>query len=119
MDVDAEWIEKSDVPPSLSKKIMALKVCRNRCLAHASSDAALDIATPVFRMFFALLAHGGSLHAENDDELVYLHEHSILSGRANDVISVQRSNLVCDYKPLSPCFISRQCQSLPLSSQTI
>ncbi|KAH9968243.1 armadillo-type protein [Russula dissimulans] len=68
MDVDAEWIEKSDVPPSLSKKIMALKVCRNRCLAHASSDAALDIATPVFRMFFALLAHGGSLHAENDDD---------------------------------------------------
>lgn len=72
MDVDAEWIEKSDVPPSLSKKIKALKVCRNRCLVHAASDAALDIATPVLRMLFALLEHGGSLQAENEDELVYL-----------------------------------------------
>ncbi|KAN0111727.1 Armadillo-type fold [Russula decolorans] len=68
MDVGAEWIEKSDVPPSLSKKIKALKVCRNRCLAHATSDAALDIATPVLRMLFALLEHGGSLQAENDDD---------------------------------------------------
>ncbi|KAI0280430.1 armadillo-type protein [Russula aff. rugulosa BPL654] len=68
MDVDAEWIEKSDVPPSLSKKIKALKVCRNRCLAHATSDAALDIATPVLRMLFALLEHGGSLQAENEDD---------------------------------------------------
>jgi sister-chromatid-cohesion protein PDS5 len=74
MDVDAEWIEKSNIPPSLSKKIKALKVCRNRCLAHATSDAALDIATPVLRMLFALLEHGGSLQAENEDELVYLHE---------------------------------------------
>lgn len=74
MDVDAEWIEKSDVPLSLSKKIMALKVCRNRCLAYATSDTALDVASPVLRMFFALLEHGGSLHAENEDELVHLHE---------------------------------------------
>jgi len=68
MDVDAEWIEKSDVPPSLSKKIVALKVCRYRCLAHATDDTALDMATPVLRMFFALLEHGGSLHAENEDD---------------------------------------------------
>ncbi len=72
MDVDAEWVEKSDVPPSLSKKIIALKVCRNRCLAHAASDTALDMATPVFRMYFALLEHGGSLHAENEDKLGHL-----------------------------------------------
>ncbi|KAI9511424.1 armadillo-type protein [Russula earlei] len=68
MDVDAEWVEKSEVPPSLSKKIVALKVCRNRCLAHAMSDTALNVATPVLRMFFALLEHGGSLHAENQDD---------------------------------------------------
>jgi sister-chromatid-cohesion protein PDS5 len=72
MDVDAEWVEKSDVPPSLSKKIIALKVCRNRCLAHAASDTALDMATPVLRMYFALLEHGGSLHAENEDKLGHL-----------------------------------------------
>ncbi|KAH9985602.1 armadillo-type protein [Russula vinacea] len=68
MDIDAEWVEESDVPPSLSKKIIALKVCRNRCLAHATSDAALDIATPVIRMLFALLEQGGSLRAENEDD---------------------------------------------------
>ena len=74
MDIDGEWVEESDVPPSLNKKIIALKVCRNRCLAHATSDAALDIATPVIRMLFALLEQGGSLRAENEDELVHLHE---------------------------------------------
>jgi sister-chromatid-cohesion protein PDS5 len=72
MEVDAEWVEKSDIPASLSKKIIALKVCRNRCLGHAASDTALDVATPVLKMFFALLEHGGSLHAENDDKLVCL-----------------------------------------------
>lgn len=91
MDVDAEWIEKSDIPPSLSKKIMALKVCRNRCLAHAASDTALDMATPVLRMFFALLEHGGSLHAENEDKLV---RHTSTKDQANGIITAQRSKLV-------------------------
>ncbi|KAH9039613.1 armadillo-type protein [Lactarius pseudohatsudake] len=68
MDVDIEWIERADVPPSLSKRVLALKVCRNRCLAHAESDTALDMATPALKMFFALLENGGSLHAENDDD---------------------------------------------------
>ncbi|KAI0305166.1 hypothetical protein B0F90DRAFT_1808987 [Multifurca ochricompacta] len=68
MDVDVEWIEEADVPPSLSMKIIALKVCRHRCLAHAASETALDMATPVLRMFFALLEHGGSIHAEIEDD---------------------------------------------------
>ena len=72
MDVDVEWIERADVPPSLSKRILALKVCRNRCLAHAESDTALDMATPALKMFFALLENGGSLHGESDDESVAL-----------------------------------------------
>lgn len=70
MDVDVEWIERADVPPSLNKRVLALKVCRNRCLAHAESDTALDLATPALKMFFALLENGGSLHGENDDECV-------------------------------------------------
>src|SRR6266404_2428567 len=70
MDVDVEWVERADVPPSLSKKILALKVCRNRCLAHAESDTAMDMATPALKMFFALLENGGSFHGQNDDELV-------------------------------------------------
>jgi hypothetical protein len=116
MDVDAEWIEKSDVPPSLSKKIMALKVCRNRCLAHAASDTALDMATPVLRMFFALLEHGGSLHTENDDKLVH---YSRTKGQANCIITAQRSKLVCDCKPLCLCYTFRQCQRLRVLSRTI
>jgi sister chromatid cohesion protein PDS5 len=79
MDIDAEWIEKSDVPPSLSKKIIALRLCRNRCLAHATSDAALEIATPVLKMLFALLEQGGSLRAENEDEFVHLLESRVQS----------------------------------------
>lgn len=72
MDVDDEWGERADVPPSFNKRVLALKVCRNRCLAHAESDSALDIVTPALKMFFALLENGGSLHAENDDEFVSL-----------------------------------------------
>lgn len=72
MDVDIEWVERANVPPSLSKRVLALKVCRNRCLAHAESDTALDMATPALKMFFALLENGGSLHGENDDESVAL-----------------------------------------------
>jgi sister-chromatid-cohesion protein PDS5 len=68
MDVDVEWVERADVPPSFNKRVLALKVCRNRCLAHAESDSALDIATPALKMFFALLENGGSLHAESDDD---------------------------------------------------
>jgi sister chromatid cohesion protein PDS5 len=70
VDANAEWVEKVNLSPSMSKKIMALKVCRNRCLAHAMSDTALDMATPVLRMLFALLEHGGSLYAESEDKFV-------------------------------------------------
>jgi sister-chromatid-cohesion protein PDS5 len=72
MDVDVEWVDRADVPPSLHKRVLALKVCRSRCLAHAESDTALDMATPALKMFFALLENGGSLHGESDDEFVSL-----------------------------------------------
>ncbi|KAF8271886.1 armadillo-type protein [Lactarius quietus] len=68
MDVDVEWVDRADVPSSLHKRVLALKVCRNRCLAHAESDTALDMATPALKMFFALLENGGSLHGESDDD---------------------------------------------------
>jgi sister-chromatid-cohesion protein PDS5 len=50
MDVDVEGVERADVPPSFNQRVLALKVCRNRCLAHAESDSALDIATPALKM---------------------------------------------------------------------
>jgi sister chromatid cohesion protein PDS5 len=70
MDVDEEWVEDGDVPPTLNAKVQALKVCRNRCLAHASTDTALDISTPVLKMFVTLIQCGGLFTADAVDEYV-------------------------------------------------
>lgn len=68
MDDEEEWSEDADVPPSLQAKILSLKVCRNRSLAHAASDSAVEIFRPVLKMLTALLEHAGSLSADADDE---------------------------------------------------
>ena len=121
MDVDIEWVEKANVLPSLSKRVLALKVCRNRCLAHAESDTALDMATPALKMFFALLENGGSLHGENDDESVALSKTKSIRIKTKLTVSiiVQRSKPACGCKQLCLCYIFQQCQSSRLSSQTI
>ncbi|PCH44760.1 hypothetical protein WOLCODRAFT_78395 [Wolfiporia cocos MD-104 SS10] len=69
MDTDAEWVEDVDMLPSLHAKLLALKVCRNRCLAHASSDTAIEIAKPVLKMFTSLIAYNGSFTADAADSL--------------------------------------------------
>ncbi|KAF6757823.1 cohesin-associated protein Pds5 [Ephemerocybe angulata] len=61
MDDGEEWFENEDVPDALRARILALKVCRTRCLVHADSDKALDIAKPVLKMYATLLEHNGSL----------------------------------------------------------
>ncbi|KZT00644.1 uncharacterized protein LAESUDRAFT_687811 [Laetiporus sulphureus 93-53] len=68
MDIDEEWVEDSAMSPHLRAKVMALKVCRNRCLAHATSETAVDIAKPVLLMFTTLLQHNGSFTAEASDD---------------------------------------------------
>ncbi|KAG2124196.1 armadillo-type protein [Suillus clintonianus] len=68
MDSDADWVEDDDVPPRLRARILALKVCRNRCLAHASTDTALEVATPVLKMLSTLLDHAGSYSADATDD---------------------------------------------------
>lgn len=68
METDEEWVEDVDLSPELRAKIMALKVFRNRCLAQASSENALDIARPVLKMFMTLLQFSGSLSEDADDE---------------------------------------------------
>jgi sister-chromatid-cohesion protein PDS5 len=70
MDSDADWVEDDDVQPRLRARILALKVCRNRCLAHASTDTALEVATPVLKMLSTLLDHAGSYSADATDESV-------------------------------------------------
>ncbi|KAJ7695426.1 cohesin-associated protein Pds5 [Mycena rosella] len=68
MDTEEEWADESEVSDNLRAKILALKVCRNRSLAHASSENALEIATPVLKMLATLLEHGGSFIAESGED---------------------------------------------------
>ncbi|KAI8986667.1 armadillo-type protein [Trametes punicea] len=67
MDTDEDWVEDTAMPLELRAKILALKVCRNRCLAHADSETALEIAQPVIRMFSTVLQHDGSFSANARD----------------------------------------------------
>jgi len=61
MDEGEEWVEDEDVSDNLRAKLLSLKVCRNRGLAHSASEKALEIATPVLKMLATLLEHNGSL----------------------------------------------------------
>lgn len=71
MDTDEEWLEDADLTPELRAKIFALKTCRNRCLAHASDENALDIAKPVLKMFTTLIQNSGSFTETAQDECVH------------------------------------------------
>lgn len=51
-------------------KLQVLALCRNRCLAQASSDTAADISAPVLRLLFALLEHSGAISPEESEEYV-------------------------------------------------
>lgn len=70
MDTGEEWMEDTEVTPALHAKLLSLKVCRNRCLAHASSETALDIATPVLKMFATLIDNAGSFAPDSGEEYV-------------------------------------------------
>ncbi|KAG8706723.1 hypothetical protein FRC08_000895 [Ceratobasidium sp. 394] len=59
---DEEWAEDSQLNGTGKAKILALKVMHNRCLAHAESDAALDMSAPVFKLLFSILDNGGSVN---------------------------------------------------------
>lgn len=68
MDDEEEWAENDAVSPTLSAKILSLKVCRNRSLAHASSNTALEVSKPVLKLLATLLEHSGSFTADAADE---------------------------------------------------
>ncbi|KAG6859651.1 hypothetical protein C0993_003645, partial [Termitomyces sp. T159_Od127] len=68
MDVDEEWISDEDMSFTLRAKILALKVFRYRSLAHAGDEQAVEISTPVFKMFTTLLEYGGSFTGEAGEE---------------------------------------------------
>ncbi|KAJ7755342.1 armadillo-type protein [Mycena maculata] len=71
-DVDTgeaeEWADESEVSDNLRAKILALKVCRYRTLAHAEADTALEIATPVLKMLATLVDYGGSLTEDSGED---------------------------------------------------
>ena len=67
MEDGEEWFE-DEVPELLRAKVQALKACRSRCLAHSSSDKAVEIATPVMKLCATLLEHSGSLNSEIEEE---------------------------------------------------
>ena len=72
MDVDdqTEWIEEERLPALAKVKILTLKLCRHRCLVHADSESALDIASPVLQLLFSILQNGGMLTEEAIEEYV-------------------------------------------------
>ncbi|KAJ7817186.1 hypothetical protein B0H14DRAFT_3474818 [Mycena olivaceomarginata] len=55
---------------NLCVKILVLKMCRNRSLAHAGTDKenALEIAMSVLKMLAAPLGHGGSFISESGED---------------------------------------------------
>lgn len=67
MDVDDDWVEDEDLAPIQRARVLALKVCRNRCIANASADNAVELATPALKMFTTLLEHSGSFSADAQD----------------------------------------------------
>lgn len=59
MDVDEEWVEDGVIPYAARIKMLALKICVNRCMAHADSESAMDVYTPVNKLLFAILTNMG------------------------------------------------------------
>lgn len=72
MEMDTDWVDDDQMPAELQAKILALKVCRNRCLALAGSDTALEIVQPVVRMFSTLLKNEGRFSEDAKDTYVLL-----------------------------------------------
>ncbi|KAL5521605.1 PDS5 [Sanghuangporus sanghuang] len=65
-DVD-EWEDEDKLPPRALAKSLALKVCRHRCLVHANSESAADMASPVIKLLVTLLEKGGALTPQSAD----------------------------------------------------
>ena len=68
MDLDDDWYEEHQIPPRLRARILAIKVCRNRCLAYSTTESALDVATPILKMLLTIIENDGSFNANQDEE---------------------------------------------------
>ncbi|KAJ8473024.1 hypothetical protein ONZ45_g16446 [Pleurotus djamor] len=72
MDVDEdpeeEWAEEDALSSVIKAKILALKMFRYRCLAHAQDEDPLEVATPVLKMLVTILDQNGSLPGGQDED---------------------------------------------------
>lgn len=69
MDVEnpEEWVEEDKLPALAQAKILALKVCRHRCLVHSKAETALEVVTPVLKMLSTILENEGAISEESQD----------------------------------------------------
>lgn len=67
-DSKSDWVPDHKIWPELRAKMLALKICRKRCLALASDEGVAEIATPVLKLLFTLLNNDGSLKPDSGDE---------------------------------------------------
>lgn len=65
---EQEWFEDHQVPTSLKTRLMALKVCRNRCMAHVGGELEGEVAAPLLKLTMSILLNHGSVTANDDDE---------------------------------------------------
>ncbi|KAF8325800.1 armadillo-type protein [Cantharellus anzutake] len=102
IDEDEEWDENEKAPLDARLKILALKICVNRCMAHATRDSALDIARPVIKMLFAILSNMGSVKADQAD-----HAHTKARLRLQACLSLLRLATVQIYsQAINPHFVN-------------
>lgn len=50
-----DWEPDENLTPRARAKLAALKLCSNRCVAHATTEGAIQVATPVLKLFLTIL----------------------------------------------------------------
>ncbi|KAL7414966.1 armadillo-type protein [Mrakia frigida] len=65
-DDEDEWIEEEELTPRAKAKLVSLKLCTNRCAAHARTNEAAAIATPVINLLLTILTKRGSFASLTD-----------------------------------------------------
>ncbi|KAF8506492.1 armadillo-type protein [Hysterangium stoloniferum] len=97
-----EWAADNEVSWSTKAKLLAIKICRNRCIVHGGSKAALDVGAPVLTMLLALLNHGGSISEEQEatDDPTVKSRMRLLA--ATSLVQMASVSAYCD--ELVPCF---------------
>ncbi|KAF8869879.1 armadillo-type protein, partial [Infundibulicybe gibba] len=68
MDLGEEWAEEHELSLELQARILVLKVCRYRGLAHATSEKALETSAPTLKMLATLLEYGGCFNIESPED---------------------------------------------------